>query len=115
MTHDRPHGLFQYIKEGAGRRGRRMNSGKLYDVDNKRLKLSEVVAAAGPGANMSAARRDIVQGAMSAQAFVDKYRKPTGGYAPGNYTCKCCRCGAGFTGDKRAVTCFKCANMKGEK
>jgi hypothetical protein len=34
---------------------------------------------------------------------------PIGGYAPGNYSCKCCVCGAKFIGDKRAVECEPCA------
>lgn len=34
---------------------------------------------------------------------------PIGGYAPGNYTCKCCICGNTFRGDKRAVQCEPCA------
>lgn len=34
---------------------------------------------------------------------------PIGGYAPGNYTCKCCICGNTFRGDKRAVQCKPCA------
>lgn len=34
---------------------------------------------------------------------------PIGGYAPGNYDCKCCICGEQFAGDKRAVQCEPCA------
>jgi hypothetical protein len=34
---------------------------------------------------------------------------PIGGYAPGNYECKCCTCGNQFTGDKQAVQCEPCA------
>jgi hypothetical protein len=34
---------------------------------------------------------------------------PIGGYAPGNYTCKCCICSCNFQGDKRAVQCEPCA------
>lgn len=34
---------------------------------------------------------------------------PIGGYAPGNYHCKCCTCGNMFNGDKRAVQCEPCA------
>jgi hypothetical protein len=34
---------------------------------------------------------------------------PLGGYAPGNYTCKCVRCGNQFEGDKRAYECLECA------
>lgn len=34
---------------------------------------------------------------------------PIGGYAPGNYTCKCTTCGERFMGDKRAVQCEPCA------
>jgi hypothetical protein len=71
--HNKPPGLMQYITDGAKRRGRGMNSGRTYLVDGERIKLAEVVALA-PGSNMSAARRDIVQGVISAQDFVDKYR-----------------------------------------
>lgn len=31
------------------------------------------------------------------------------GYAPGNYYCKCGKCGEQFMGDKRAVRCEKCS------
>lgn len=34
---------------------------------------------------------------------------PLGGYAPGNYTCRCLDCGEQFIGDKRAITCLDCA------
>ena len=34
---------------------------------------------------------------------------PIGGYAPGNYFCKCVTCKKEFTGDKRAVQCEPCA------
>lgn len=34
---------------------------------------------------------------------------PIGGYAPGNYTCKCVTCEETFQGDKRAVQCEPCA------
>jgi hypothetical protein len=34
---------------------------------------------------------------------------PLGGYAPGNYYCKCCFCGNDFTGDKRSAQCLECA------
>jgi hypothetical protein len=34
---------------------------------------------------------------------------PIGGYAPGNYTCKCINCNKKFIGDKRAVQCEPCA------
>lgn len=34
---------------------------------------------------------------------------PLGGFAPGNYTCKCVRCEAAFVGDKRASNCLECA------
>lgn len=39
---------------------------------------------------------------------------PIGGYAPGNYQCKCCRCGKQFVGDKRAVECEPCALISKE-
>lgn len=32
------------------------------------------------------------------------------GYADGNYTCVCGRCGGQFIGDKRAITCKGCAS-----
>jgi len=32
-----------------------------------------------------------------------------GGFAPGNYFCKCVHCGEQFSGDKRAVSCLPCA------
>lgn len=34
------------------------------------------------------------------------------GYAPGNYTCQCFECGGLFTGDKRAICCFVCAEQR---
>jgi hypothetical protein len=34
---------------------------------------------------------------------------PIGGYAPGNYSCKCVNCKIEFTGDKRAFQCEPCA------
>lgn len=34
---------------------------------------------------------------------------PVGGYAPGNYYCKCTSCHVEFIGDKRAMTCLACA------
>jgi hypothetical protein len=33
---------------------------------------------------------------------------PIGGYAPGDYSCKCGVCGDYFVGDKRAATCKAC-------
>jgi hypothetical protein len=33
---------------------------------------------------------------------------PQGGYAPGNYHCKCSHCGNTFIGDKRAFECHDC-------
>lgn len=41
--------------------------------------------------------------------------KPHGGWAPGNYPNKCCMCGTLFEGDKRAMTCRKCADEEFEK
>lgn len=35
---------------------------------------------------------------------------PLMGYAPGDYMCRCCDCGAEFVGDKRAVQCLPCAS-----
>lgn len=40
---------------------------------------------------------------------------PIGGYAPGNYYCKCSSCGYEFQGDKRAVQCEPCAVADKEK
>jgi hypothetical protein len=34
---------------------------------------------------------------------------PIGGYAPGNYQCRCGTCGGGFKGNKRAYQCEPCA------
>lgn len=34
---------------------------------------------------------------------------PIGGYAPGNYLCRCVDCRKVFIGDKRAVQCEPCA------
>lgn len=39
----------------------------------------------------------------------DDFKYPIGGYAPGNYQCKCVTCGKNFIGDKRAVECLLCA------
>lgn len=36
-------------------------------------------------------------------------RPQRGAWAPGNYMNKCCRCGCGFIGDKRAHECADCA------
>lgn len=38
-------------------------------------------------------------------------RYPIGGYAPGNYRCKCVDCSIIFIGDKRAVQCISCAEV----
>jgi rRNA maturation endonuclease Nob1 len=37
-----------------------------------------------------------------------KTNYPFGGFAPGNYFCKCSTCGKQFTGDKRSVQCEPC-------
>lgn len=34
---------------------------------------------------------------------------PLGGFAPGDYLCKCQTCGQQFQGDKRAFQCLNCA------
>lgn len=39
----------------------------------------------------------------------EENKYPIGGYAPGNYLCKCCICSCEFQGDKRAVQCEPCA------
>ncbi len=45
----------------------------------------------------------------------EEKKYPIGGYAPGNYWCKCCICKEKFMGDKRAVQCEPCAvKMKKE-
>lgn len=36
---------------------------------------------------------------------------PIGGFAPGNYSCKCSTCKKTFRGDKRAVQCEPCADQ----
>jgi hypothetical protein len=47
---------------------------------------------------------------MSEPDWADEIAKNgCGGYAPGDYMNKCCRCGCVFQGDKRAVTCSACA------
>lgn len=38
-----------------------------------------------------------------------KIKYPIGGYAPGNYFCKCQSCSEDFTGDKRSNQCEPCA------
>jgi hypothetical protein len=38
-----------------------------------------------------------------------KIKYPIGGFAPGNYFCKCQNCETEFTGDKRSVQCEPCA------
>lgn len=40
---------------------------------------------------------------------MEEKKYPIGGFAPGNYTCKCCICKQEFQGDKRAVQCEPCA------
>lgn len=40
---------------------------------------------------------------------MEEKKYPIGGYAPGNYQCRCCDCGEVFIGDKRAVQCEPCA------
>lgn len=40
---------------------------------------------------------------------------PIGGYAPGNYQCKCTTCERSFFGDKRAVQCEACAVVAKER
>lgn len=40
---------------------------------------------------------------------MEEKKYPIGGFAPGNYTCKCCICKQEFQGDKRAVQCESCA------
>ena len=34
---------------------------------------------------------------------------PLGGYAPGQYSCRCGKCARRFDGDKRACVCLPCA------
>jgi len=50
-----------------------------------------------------------------ASEFKTDPRPKKAGWAPGNYTCKCCVCNAAFIGDKRAVTCADCAYRTEEK
>jgi hypothetical protein len=45
----------------------------------------------------------------SGAAAQTEKKYPIGGYAPGNYSCKCATCGNEFRGDKRAVQCEPCA------
>jgi Zn-finger protein len=42
-------------------------------------------------------------------------RYPIGGYAPGNYLCKCKICGVEFIGDKRSWQCEDCAIIELKK
>ena len=41
--------------------------------------------------------------------FKADVRPKKAGWAPGNYTCKCCVCSCDFMGDKRASSCADCA------
>jgi hypothetical protein len=41
--------------------------------------------------------------------FITIVQYPIGGYAPGNYICRCVTCKKDFIGDKRAVQCIECA------
>lgn len=43
---------------------------------------------------------------------MEKKKYPIGGFAPGNYTCKCVSCKENFIGDKRAVQCENCAEKE---
>ena len=52
---------------------------------------------------------DIVADAV-VDALAERDAKPHGGWARGNYQNKCCLCGVMFMGDKRAVTCLRCAD-----
>lgn len=45
----------------------------------------------------------------------EERKYPIGGYAPGNYSCKCVTCKEGFIGDKRAVQCEPCATKMVEE
>jgi hypothetical protein len=45
---------------------------------------------------------------------MENKKYPIGGFAPGNYTCKCVSCKENFTGDKRAVQCEDCAEKENE-
>lgn len=36
-------------------------------------------------------------------------RPPKGSWAPGDYFCRCSKCGSLFLGDKRALACADCA------
>lgn len=46
---------------------------------------------------------------MDGKVTREESEYPIGGFAPGNYYCKCCSCDAQFRGDKRAVQCEPCA------
>ena len=46
------------------------------------------------------------------KSFKTDERPKKYGWAPGNYTCKCCECDCDFIGDKRAVMCADCAYSK---
>jgi hypothetical protein len=40
---------------------------------------------------------------------MEEVKYPIGGFAPGDYMCKCVTCKEQFIGDKRAVQCEPCA------
>jgi hypothetical protein len=40
---------------------------------------------------------------------MEEIKYPRGGFAPGNYMCKCVTCKHDFFGDKRAVQCETCS------
>lgn len=42
-------------------------------------------------------------------------RAALGGYAPGNYMCRCAICEGEFTGDKRAFQCWPCAKKASDR
>lgn len=55
--------------------------------------------------NCETGSKDILEGV---ETIRDMYPS-IGGFAPGEYLCKCHICGDEFTGDKRAVECKHCA------
>ena len=51
-------------------------------------------------------------GSASLRGCKEDHRQPKGGWADGNYMCRCWWCGQLFTGDKRATQCANCAYME---
>ena len=78
--------------------------------------LDELLVAAGfeppelamRGENAIAAARAVANAKDAERGRFDMRRDH--GYAPGNYSAKCCVCGKRHTADKRAASCVECAD-----